>query len=107
MHGDSLRDHVVAVIVPDQEVAMDAAKSMGLKGDFKTICNHPAFQKMLTKQISEAGVKGKLNSLERVKENFHVSAETWLPGGLLTPTMKVKREEVRKTFAKELEALYE
>ena len=104
--GNSLRDHVVAVVVPDEEVVMLVAKKAGLEGDFKTLCAGPALRGMLAKQIAEAGEKANLNGLERVGEHFHVCAEPWLPGGLLTPTLKLKRDQARKAFAKELEALY-
>jgi len=42
-----------------------------------------------------------------IPKAVHLSAEEWTPeNGLLTPTFKIKREILKKSFQTELEALY-
>ena len=36
--GDSLKDHIVVIIVPDQDVVNVIAQKMGLKGSYEEIC---------------------------------------------------------------------
>ena len=38
VHGDSLRDHIVAIIVPDQDVVTAVSKKLELKGSYEEIC---------------------------------------------------------------------
>ncbi len=38
VHGDSLRDHIVAIVVPDESVVKVVAKKVGLKGSYSEIC---------------------------------------------------------------------
>ena len=57
-------------------------------------------------QMNKASDSASLNSLERVKEHFIVSAQPWSPDDILTATMKLKRKEAREHFKEEIEKLY-
>ncbi len=67
VHGDSLRDHVVAVIVPDEDVVKMVAKMAGIEGEYKEVCASEKLRAMLVEQMEKAADKASLNSLERVK----------------------------------------
>ena len=38
LYGDSLKDAVVAIVVPDEEVVMKWAKDNGKEGTFQDLC---------------------------------------------------------------------
>ena len=106
VHGDSLRDHIVAIIVPDRDVVLGMSEKIGLKGSYEEICQSPEMHSLLGEQMERASEVALLNSLERVKEHFVVSPTPWSPENILTVSMKLKRKEAREYFKKEIDSLY-
>ena len=47
VYGDSLKDHIVAVIIPDEATVMQLAKDKKWEGDFATICQSELLHKEL------------------------------------------------------------
>lgn len=68
-----------------------------------------AQQSEVRKQVEEAvnTVNSKLERWETLKRFAIMSQEASVANGLLTPTLKIRSEEVLKRFARELESLYE
>jgi long-chain acyl-CoA synthetase len=92
VYGDR-RPYLVAVIVPAQDV-LDHAK-----GD----------EAVLQKTIGS--VVGRVNqglaNIERVRR-FIIAREAFTTvNGQMTPTLKIRRHEIRKVYGTALEALYE
>ena len=106
MHGESLRSTLLAVVVPDPDALHSWANKNGLKGDLKSLCKEPAVNKMLLEGMVALGKQNKLHSFEQVKA-IHVEHQPFTPeNGLLTPSMKAKRDVVRKHYKDEIEAMY-
>jgi long-chain acyl-CoA synthetase len=92
VYGDR-RPYLVAVIVPAQDV-LDHAK-----GD------EVALQKTLGAVV--ARVNHSLANIERVRR-FVIAREAFTTAnGQMTPTLKIRRHEIRNTYGAALEALYE
>ena len=106
VHGESLRSTLLAVVVPDPDALHSWANKNGLKGDLKSLCKEPAVNKMLLEGMVALGKQNKLHSFEQVKA-IHVEHQPFTPeNGLLTPSMKAKRDVVRKHYKDEIEAMY-
>lgn len=57
-------------------------------------------------ELTAIGKKASLNGFEQVKA-LHIHPEPFtVEEGLLTPTLKLRRNEVRVKYARELDALY-
>ena len=106
VHGDSLRDHIVAIIVPDKDVVSAVALKMGLKGSYEEMCQSAELRGLLRDQMEKMSESAGLNSLERVKDHFIVSPTPFTPDDVLTSTMKLKRKVAREHFKEEIEKLY-
>ncbi|KAF8509544.1 acetyl-CoA synthetase-like protein [Gautieria morchelliformis] len=113
VHGDSLQDHLVAIVIPDMDHLAGLASKLGGKqvqpsdhtaleavaGDERV---KAAFMIELDKQAKKVGLKG----FECVKK-IHLSVDPFTPeNDMLTPTLKLKRREVQKVYKEVLDALY-
>ncbi|OLY82978.1 Long chain acyl-CoA synthetase 7, peroxisomal [Smittium mucronatum] len=112
VHGDSFRNHLVAVIVPDKETFIPWAKKVlgqvanGLS--LKELCSDPAINKALLKELDQAGTASKLQGFEKVKAIYLEPNEFDIEvNQLLTPTLKLKRTEAAKKYADIITQLYQ
>jgi len=99
VHGDSTRDSLVAVVVPDEE----AVKLAGLSTE-------SALHKAIMDQLVAASRAGGLHGFETVKAIWVEPpslSSLWTPeNALVTPTFKLKRQALRAKFASKIEDLY-
>lgn len=110
VHGDSLKNYLVAIIVPDSEVVAKWAKDKGLKASFEELCtaDSPAGAELkadIAREMERLATEYKLFGFERVKK-FHVHSEQFTPeNDFATPTFKLKRPLIVKHFGPELESM--
>ena len=109
VHGDSLQSYLLGVAVPDPDEAAAWAAKNGLAGaDVPTLVREhgPKLHDALLAQIVEQCKAAKLAGFEVVRR-LVIEPEAWTPeSGLLTPTFKLKRNDVKKKYAAALEELY-
>ncbi|KAG8921090.1 hypothetical protein FRC01_000420 [Tulasnella sp. 417] len=112
VHGDSLQDHLIAVVVPDPATLSEAARSFGLNiepSDAQAVQKaiidprvRDAVLAMMTKTAKKAG----LNGFETVKA-IHLTLEPFtIENNLLTPTFKVRRRDAAALYKEVLDGLY-
>jgi len=66
---------------------------------------NPKVEKLYRQELDRINEE-RLGSIEKVRE-FHLLHEAWSPeNGLLTPTLKIRREAVAKAFQAELEGMF-
>lgn len=100
VHGDSTKDFIVGIIVPNVE----ARKTwMGNNGD-----NHDAFKLAVLKEIQELSTAHGLKGFEMVRRiHIDTTASEWSPlNGLTTPTHKIKRAQLREKYKSEISNMY-
>ena len=99
------RPYNICIIVPDFEVLQNYAKEKNLPTDIKTLVS----RKDVTKMIGEAvtsHLKGKIGS-DKIPKKFLLLSEPFsLDNGMLTQTMKLKRNIVLIKLNDQIEALY-
>ncbi|KAK1343271.1 hypothetical protein QTO34_016049 [Cnephaeus nilssonii] len=82
VHGDSLQAFLVGIVVPDPEVMPIWAQKRGIEGTYAELC------------------------VNKVKA-IHIHSDMFsVQNGLLTPTLKAKRPELREYFKTQIQALY-
>ncbi|XP_077447793.1 long-chain-fatty-acid--CoA ligase 6 [Stigmatopora argus] len=106
VHGDSLQSCLVGIVVPDPEVMPSWAKKKGILGTYKDLCKNTELKKAILEDLVRLGKASSLRSFEQVK-NIYIHSEMFsIQNGLLTPTLKAKRPELREFFNEKIEQLY-
>jgi len=107
IYGDSLQHFLVAVIVPDEDEVMKWAKSEAIEGEFRTIIDGEQFKKLINDEMTAKRKSNNLNGLEVPKKLHFIEEEFTVENDMLTPTFKLKRNEAKIAYLKEIKEMYE
>uniref|UniRef100_A0A8C3BYT9 Long-chain-fatty-acid--CoA ligase n=1 Tax=Cairina moschata TaxID=8855 RepID=A0A8C3BYT9_CAIMO len=106
VHGESLQAFLIAVVVPDPETLRKWAKKRGLEGSYEELCKNKDVKKHILEDMLRIGKESGLKSFEQVKDIIMHTEMFSIENGLLTPTLKAKRPELRKYFQSQIDELY-
>ncbi|XP_060950914.1 long-chain-fatty-acid--CoA ligase 5 isoform X2 [Limanda limanda] len=106
VHGDSLQSCLVAVVVPDPDVLPDLGKSLGCTGSVEELCKRTEIKKAILSDMTRLGKEAGLKSFEQVKDVYLHPEQFTIENGLLTPTLKAKRNELKILFQPQIDKLY-
>jgi len=103
VYGDK-RPHLVAVLVPDEGFMANWARENGHDVKLAELSDSERFHERLREALDRANAR--LSPIEQVRR-FLIAAEGFTTdNGLLTPSLKIRRHEIRKIYGERLEALY-
>ncbi|XP_077618334.1 long-chain-fatty-acid--CoA ligase 1 isoform X2 [Crocuta crocuta] len=106
VHGESLQAFLIAIVVPDVETLCSWAKKRGFEGSFEELCRNKDVRKAILEDMVRLGKESGLKPFEQVK-GISLHPELFsIDNGLLTPTMKAKRPELRNYFRSQIDELY-
>jgi long-chain acyl-CoA synthetase len=111
VYGDSLQSALIAIIVPDEEplrslLASHQSLAAFAKASLNDICQNKEINKILMAEISKVAKKNSLHGFE-IPRAVHLDAEPFsIENGLLTPTFKLKRQQARDKYEKQIEGMY-
>ncbi|HJL94130.1 MAG TPA: long-chain fatty acid--CoA ligase [SAR324 cluster bacterium] len=98
------RPHNVALIVVAMPAVTQYAEDLGISGSTEDILNELRIRELFKEQLKHFGKDFK--GFEH-PQNFSLLSEEWgIDNGLLTPTLKLKREVVEEKFKTEIEELF-
>ena len=104
VYGDR-RPHLVALIVPDAEFARSYARQHGLSPDLTSLVANAGFQRVIGEAVRRANQN--LSVIERVR-HFQLMAEPFtIENGLMTPTLKLKRQQICRLHQDLIDGLYD
>ncbi|XP_030649657.1 long-chain-fatty-acid--CoA ligase 6 isoform X1 [Chanos chanos] len=106
VHGDSLQSCLVGIVVPDPEVLPSWAQKKGFEGCYKDLCKNMELKKAIMEDMVRLGKASGLHSFEQVKDIYIHDEMFSIQNGLLTPTLKSKRPELREFFKEEIDQMY-
>ncbi|TRZ23195.1 hypothetical protein HGM15179_003896 [Zosterops borbonicus] len=107
VHGESLQAFLVGVVVPDPDTLHNWAKKKGLEGSsYQELCRNKDVKKHILEDMVRIGKESGLKSFEQVKDIVLHTEMFSIENGLLTPTLKAKRPELRKYFQSQINELY-
>ncbi|NWR63071.1 ACSL1 ligase, partial [Bucorvus abyssinicus] len=106
VHGESLQAFLVAIVVPDPETLGIWAKKKGFEGSYEELCKTKDLKKHILEDMLRIGKESGLKSFEQVKDIVLHTEMFSIENGLLTPTLKAKRPELRKYFQSQIDELY-
>lgn len=109
VYGDSFQSVLVAVAVPDPEVAEAWGASKGLSKEDSTVAKlatNAEFQKEVMADMVRVGKEAQLRGFEFVKKvHFHPDPFS-VDEGLITPTFKLKRPQLKAYFQSKIDEMY-
>ncbi|XP_049722592.1 long-chain-fatty-acid--CoA ligase 1-like isoform X2 [Elephas maximus indicus] len=106
VHGESLQSFLIAIVVPDVETLCAWAQKRGLEGSFEELCRNKDVKKAILEDMVRLGKDSGLKPFEQIKDIALHRELFSVDNGLLTPTMKAKRPELRNYFRSQIEELY-
>ncbi|XP_055385680.1 long-chain-fatty-acid--CoA ligase 5 isoform X2 [Condylostylus longicornis] len=106
VYGESLKSCIVAVVVPDVENLKFWAKENNIHGTLSILCNNSKVKKLIMHNMLETGKKSGLKSFEQVKDIYLHPDPFSVQNGLLTPTFKTKRPQLKSYFKPQLDDMY-
>ncbi|XP_070575903.1 long-chain-fatty-acid--CoA ligase 6-like [Ptychodera flava] len=106
VHGDSLQRYLVAVVSPDPENLQNWARSKGLTGSLDELCGNKVVKDAILKDLVQQGKTSGLKGFEQVKDIYISSEQFSIENGLMTPTFKIRRLELRRRFEQKIEEMY-
>uniref|UniRef100_A0A8B9KBS6 Long-chain-fatty-acid--CoA ligase n=1 Tax=Astyanax mexicanus TaxID=7994 RepID=A0A8B9KBS6_ASTMX len=106
VHGDSLQSFLIGIVVPDPEVFVNWNKDRGIVGSYEELCQNPDVKKAVLEDMTAVGKKAGLKSFEQVKDVYLHSELFSISNGLLTPTLKSRRVDLRRVFSEQINQMY-
>uniref|UniRef100_A0A183BHG0 Long-chain-fatty-acid--CoA ligase n=1 Tax=Globodera pallida TaxID=36090 RepID=A0A183BHG0_GLOPA len=111
--GDSLERNLVAIVVPPENglkrlyaELRGTPENGDLEKQFEEICADKKVVEAVLKQMQQMGKERKLNAIEQVRAVFLEPEQFTVENGLLTPTFKSKRPQLRQKYREQVAALY-
>jgi len=107
VHGDSNENFLVAIVYPEAEALKEFCKQNGIKGaTIKDQVADPRVEAWLFDLMEATAKREKLRGFEAVRRIYVSGEDFGVENGLLTPTMKLKRNEAKKYFATHIKRMY-
>ena len=109
VYGDSFQSYLVAIVVPDEEPTRAWAKSNTpdiANAPLSDICKSDKLKQEILSEVRRVSNLNKLHGFETVKA-VHLEPNIFTPeSGLVTPTFKLKRPQLKDHYAKQIEEMY-
>jgi long-chain acyl-CoA synthetase len=101
--GDN-RPHIVGLIVPDAEWALEWARANGEEFDMKALQDLRAFRKAVRAAIDRTNQD--LSVVEKVKKFTFADEPFTIENEEMTPSMKIRRHKIRDRYQDRIDELY-
>ncbi|PIA52441.1 hypothetical protein AQUCO_01000367v1 [Aquilegia coerulea] len=106
VYGNSFESFLVAVVVPDRKAIEDWAAAHNETGDFQSLCENPKARKYILDELNSIGQKNRLRGFEMLKAVYLEPNPFDFERGLITPTFKLKRQQLLKHYKDCIDQLY-
>ncbi|KAM6941050.1 long-chain-fatty-acid--CoA ligase 1a isoform 1-T3 [Lycodopsis pacificus] len=106
VYGESLKACLVGIVVPDPDFLPMWIKKKGIEGSYSELCKDKDVKNAILEDIQRLGKDAGLKSFEQVRDIALHTEPFSVQNGLLTPTLKAKRTEIRSYFREQIDELY-
>jgi long-chain acyl-CoA synthetase len=101
--GDK-RPHLVGLIIPDPEWAVEWAQTNGEPYDLKALCDLPAFRTAIMAAVDR--VNTQVATTEKVRKITLTPDAFTTDNEMLTPSLKIRRHVIRQVYGERIDGLY-
>ena len=109
VYGDSMQSFLVGIVVPDEAELRRELRNRGMEEadmSFAEMCKLDTVRAVMFEAMTATANQSKLVGFEKIK-NIYCDSEPWtVENGMLTPTMKLKRDHSKKYYKAVIERLY-
>ena len=109
VHGDSLQNYLIAIIVPNKAHIIEFLKKKGIECDVNNCQNYYENEELkidILKDLENIGRKADFKGFEIIKKIYLSPEPFTVENDLCTPTLKVRRHVAKKYFANKIKELY-
>ena len=103
VYGDR-KPHIVGLVVPDAEWALDWARANGEKFDLKALQGLPAFRSAVRSAVDR--VNQDLSVVEKVRQFAFADEGFSIENEEMTPSLKIRRHKLQARYSARLDGLY-
>ncbi|SCA55342.1 AMP-dependent synthetase and ligase [Candidatus Terasakiella magnetica] len=103
IYGDQ-RPHLVGLIVPDEEFALEWASENDVAQDLSVIIENAAFKTLIAQAV--ARVNEELSNIEKVRKFILTDQAFSIENEQMTPTLKIRRHIIKAQYGDQLSQLY-
>lgn len=105
--GNGFHDHLVALIVPNNQQLKTLAAAMGKENlAFHELCQDEAIVLAVTKAVGTQGQKSRLLRTE-IPTKVKLCSEEWHPeSGLVTAAFKIRRKQIEQYYKNAIDDMY-
>ena len=109
VYGDSFKSFLVAVVIPSEyhlRQALDARQIDNKDISFVKLCSMPEIKAVVFEEMQKVANESRLVGFEKIK-NIYLDHENWtVDNGMLTPTMKLKRQVSMTKYMNAINEMY-
>jgi long-chain acyl-CoA synthetase len=105
VYGDSFKNFLVAIVVPEPDTLLPWAKKQGYPENMVELCKDERVKKAVMSSLVKVAADSNLKGFERIK-NLHLEPNLWTPENILTPTLKLKRNDAKKKYSDIIDKMY-
>jgi long-chain acyl-CoA synthetase len=109
VHGDSLQNYLVAIIVPNKSKIIEFLSSKGIICDNDNCIEYYGNEELkndILKDLETLGRKSDFKGFEIIKKIYLSPEPFTVENDLCTPTLKIRRHVAKKYFADKIKELY-
>lgn len=110
VYGDSFQTYLVAIVVPDEEPVRAWAESNvpdAASTSFSELCKSEELRNEILSEIQRLSKINGLHGFETIKAVYLERNVFSVEKDLVTPTFKLKRQQLKKFFSKQIEEMYD
>jgi long-chain acyl-CoA synthetase len=109
VYGDSLKNYLVAIVFPKKEACVNFLNFIGVDCDIESVKNYynnPKLIEEILNNLREVGLANDFKGFEIIKKITLIEEPFTIENNLLTPTLKIKRNEAKNKYLETLNSLY-
>eukprot|EP00592_Proboscia_alata_P007397 CAMPEP_0194357300 /NCGR_PEP_ID=MMETSP0174-20130528/4799_1 /TAXON_ID=216777 /ORGANISM="Proboscia alata, Strain PI-D3" /LENGTH=633 /DNA_ID=CAMNT_0039127253 /DNA_START=221 /DNA_END=2122 /DNA_ORIENTATION=- len=107
VYGDSYQSCLVAIIVPDEDVVTSWSSERGnTNTTLSQLCQDAQLRSEIMQDIKTVSKTNGLHGFETPKAIYLESEIFGVENGLTTPTFKLKRQQLKQRYQKDIDRLY-
>ncbi|KAI3774760.1 hypothetical protein L1987_49322 [Smallanthus sonchifolius] len=106
VYGNSFESFLVAVVVPDRMAIAEWAAKNNESGDYESLCKNSNVRKYVLDELNSEARNNKLRGFEMLKAVHLEPVPFDFERDLITPTFKLKRQQLLKYYKDCIDKLY-